>query len=76
MLPAEQRAAGILHVKLMFLIMCEELIRNGRWSTLPGRTPGLTRLCSTISPDQDQNEGFAQGLHYNLLIPAYLFLIH
>ena len=38
-----KRAAGFLHVKLMFLIMCEELIRNGRRrSTLPGRTPGLT----------------------------------
>lgn len=28
----------------MFLIMCEELIRNGRRSALSGRTPGLTRL--------------------------------
>lgn len=42
MLPAKLRAAGFLHVKLMFLIMCEELIRNGRRSTLPGRTLGFT----------------------------------
>lgn len=26
----QHRAAGVLHVGLMFLIMCEELIRNGR----------------------------------------------
>lgn len=36
MLPATQRAGGFLRVKLMFLIMCEELIRNGRSSAQAG----------------------------------------
>lgn len=62
MLPAKQRAGGFLHVKLMFLIMCEELIRNGRRSTLPGRTPGLTRLVAQF-PWIKMNRGLTQGLH-------------
>lgn len=70
----KQSAAGFLRVKLMFLIMCEELIRNGRRSTLPDRTPGLTRLVAQF-PRIRVNRGFTQGLYYNLLIPAYLFLI-
>lgn len=70
MLSAKQRARGFLHVKLMFLIMCEELIRNGRTSTMPGRTQGLTRLVAQF-PWIRKSAGLTQGLHYNLLIPAY-----
>lgn len=63
-----------MHVKLMFLIKCEELIRNGRRSAQPGRTPGLTRLVA-LFPWIRINIGFIQGSHYNMSIYQHSLLI-
>lgn len=68
MLPEKQRAGGFLHVKLMFLIMCEELIRDARRSTL--QDSGSDGTLQPSFPASVQTEGAHNGAHYDP------FLIH
>lgn len=48
--PQSAELEGSSHVKLMFLIMCEESIRNGRRSTRRSQ-PGLRVLSGLYNPD-------------------------
>lgn len=73
MRPAKQRAGGLLHVKLMFLIMCEELIRNGCNSTRRSRV-GHRLLCDVTARFSwfGINCGFTRGC--DRLTPQCAFL--